>query len=136
VYLTELMHRRPRTWIRDVEQLHHLLQTHGDAALGAAFERGLAKQAIGAEYIAHYLGTTTPSLSFDDRDRPSTRDFLTLLATEEIAHRQQTHLARLTRRPRFPFLKTIDDSISPTNRPCDCTCFSTSSTSAIGGTVQ
>lgn len=36
-------------------------------------------------------------------------DFLTLLATEEIAHRQQTRLARLTRRARFPFLKTIDD---------------------------
>jgi DNA replication protein DnaC len=36
-------------------------------------------------------------------------DFLTLLATEEIAHRQQTRLARLTRRAHFPFLKTIDD---------------------------
>ena len=32
-----------------------------------------------------------------------------LLATEEIAHRQQTRLARLTRRAHFPFLKTIDD---------------------------
>jgi DNA replication protein DnaC len=39
----------------------------------------------------------------------SYRDFLTLLATEEIAHRQQTRLARLTRRAHFPFLKTIDD---------------------------
>lgn len=37
------------------------------------------------------------------------RDFLTLLVTEEIAHRQQTRLARLTRRAQFPFLKTIDD---------------------------
>ena len=37
------------------------------------------------------------------------RDFLTLLVTEEIAHRQQTRLARLTRRAHFPFLKTIDD---------------------------
>ena len=37
------------------------------------------------------------------------RDFLTLVATEEIAHRQQTRLARLTRRAHFPFLKTIDD---------------------------
>jgi DNA replication protein DnaC len=37
------------------------------------------------------------------------RDFLTLLVTEEIAHRQQPRLARLTRRAHFAFLKTIDD---------------------------
>ena len=37
------------------------------------------------------------------------RDFLTLLVAEEIAHRQQTRLARLSRRAHFPFLKTIDD---------------------------
>jgi hypothetical protein len=37
------------------------------------------------------------------------RDVLTLLAAEEIAHRQQTRLARLSRRAHFPFLKTIDD---------------------------
>jgi len=36
-------------------------------------------------------------------------DFLTLLVTEEIAHRQQTRLERVVRRARFPFLKTIDD---------------------------
>jgi transposase len=69
-YLTELTHRRPRTWIPEVERLHDLLQTHGDAALRTAFERGLAEQAIGAEYIAHYLGTTIPSLPFEDTDRP------------------------------------------------------------------
>lgn len=40
------------------------------------------------------------------------RDFLALLASEEIAHRQQTRLTRLTRltrRAHLPFLKTIDD---------------------------
>src|SRR5713101_4156914 len=36
-------------------------------------------------------------------------DFLSLLVTEEIAHRQQTRLERVVRRARFPFLKTIDD---------------------------
>jgi len=56
-YLTELTHRRPRVWIRDVARLHDLLERHGDDALRAAFERGLAEQAIGAEYIAHYLAT-------------------------------------------------------------------------------
>jgi hypothetical protein len=71
-YLTELTHRRPRTWILEVERLHGLLQTHGDTALRTAFERGLAEQAIGAEYIAHYLGTPMPSLPWDDEDRPAT----------------------------------------------------------------
>src|ERR1700732_4788425 len=44
-----------------------------------------------------------------ERETWSYRDFLTLLVTEEIAHRQQTRLARLTRRAHFPYLKTIDD---------------------------
>lgn len=39
----------------------------------------------------------------------SYRDFLALLATEEIAQRQQTRLGRLSRWAGFPFLKTIDD---------------------------
>jgi transposase len=71
-YLTELTHRRPRTWIPEVERLHALLQTHGDEALRTAFERGLAEQAIGAEYIAHYLGTAIPPLPFEEADRPPT----------------------------------------------------------------
>ena len=71
-YLTELTHRRPRTWIPEVERLHALLQTHGDVAIRTAFERGLAEQAIGAEYIAHYLGTAMPPLPFEESDRAPT----------------------------------------------------------------
>ena len=72
-YLTELTHRRPQIWIHDIERLHELLQTHGDAALRCAFERGLTEQAIGAEYIAHYLGDVSPGLPFDPSDdRPPT----------------------------------------------------------------
>ncbi|HEX2342299.1 MAG TPA: IS21 family transposase [Vicinamibacterales bacterium] len=71
-YLTELTHRRPRTWIPEVERLHALLQAHGDAALRMAFERGLTEQAIGAEYVAHYLNAPMPPLPFADEDRPST----------------------------------------------------------------
>jgi len=56
-YLTELTHRRPRVWLRDVDHLHELLQAHGDSALRAAFAWGLTERAIGAEYIAHYLST-------------------------------------------------------------------------------
>lgn len=61
LYLTELTHRRPRLWVRDVERLHALLQQHGGPALRGAFEHALQEQAFGAEYIAHYLthnGTT------------------------------------------------------------------------------
>ena len=72
-YLTELTHRRPQLWIHDVERLPDLLQTHCDAALRRAFERGLTNQAIGAEYIAHYLGDARPGRPFDpDADRPRT----------------------------------------------------------------
>ena len=70
-YLTELTHRRSRTWIHDVERLHELLQTHGDAALRTAFDRGLAEQAIGAEYIAHYLEASHLALPLNP-DRPPT----------------------------------------------------------------
>jgi DNA replication protein DnaC len=41
-----------------------------------------------------------------EKEEWSYRDFLGLLVAEEIAHRQQTRLARLSRRARFPFLKT------------------------------
>lgn len=54
-YLTELTHRRPRLWLRDVHQLHELLQRHGAESLRSAFQEGLAQQLIGAEYIAHAL---------------------------------------------------------------------------------
>ena len=37
------------------------------------------------------------------------RDYFAVLLDEEVAHRQDTRLARLTHRARFPFLKTIDD---------------------------
>ena len=75
-YLTELTHRRPRIWIRDVDRLHELLATYGDVALRAAFTRGLAEQAIGAEYIAHYLAaavTTPPPIEGDSPGRPIDR---------------------------------------------------------------
>lgn len=44
-----------------------------------------------------------------EQEEWSYRDFLALLAAEEVAHRQQTRIARLTHRAGFPFLKTIDD---------------------------
>jgi hypothetical protein len=41
-YLTELIHRRPRAWVPDIERLHQLLEQHVDERLRAAFERGLS----------------------------------------------------------------------------------------------
>jgi transposase len=75
-YLTELTHRRPRIWIRDVNRLHDLLATYGDDAMRAAFARGLAEQAIGAEYIAHYLAaavTTPPPIEGEGPGHPPKR---------------------------------------------------------------
>jgi DNA replication protein DnaC len=44
-----------------------------------------------------------------EQEEWSYRDYLALLVSEEIAHRQQTRIGRMVRRARFPFLKTIDD---------------------------
>jgi DNA replication protein DnaC len=44
-----------------------------------------------------------------EKESWSYRDFLAVLVTEEITHRQQTRLQRVVRKARFPFLKTIDD---------------------------
>lgn len=61
-YLTELTHRRPRIWVRDVERLQALLQTHGAEATRAAFEQGLRAGVFGAGYITHYLAPTKHTL--------------------------------------------------------------------------
>lgn len=66
-FLTELTHRRPRIWVRDVELLHQLLQVHGVPALNAAFERALAEKTFGAEYIHHFL---SPAASFTQPELP------------------------------------------------------------------
>lgn len=55
-YITEIVFRRPKVWYRDIDELHDLLEVHGDRALKIAFARGLAARVFGAEYIAHYLG--------------------------------------------------------------------------------
>lgn len=60
-YLTELTHRRPRLWLRDVHQIHELLQRHGPEPLRSAFEAGLAERVFGAEYIAHALRLPPPA---------------------------------------------------------------------------
>jgi hypothetical protein len=57
-YLTEIVHRRPKEWIRDVDQLHDLLQQHGPDRLRGAFEDGLQAQVFGAPHVARALRLT------------------------------------------------------------------------------
>ena len=54
-YLTEIVHRRPKDWIRDVDHLHDLLQHHGPERVRRAFEDGLRAQVFGAPHIARAL---------------------------------------------------------------------------------
>ena len=44
-----------------------------------------------------------------EREQWSYRDFLAILAAEEVAHRAQTGVGRRTRQAHFPFFKTIED---------------------------
>jgi hypothetical protein len=60
-YLTEIVHRRPRAWVSEVEVLHALLQQHGAAPLREAFVRALAQETFGTEYVRHYLHEAAPT---------------------------------------------------------------------------
>ena len=54
-YLTEIVHRRPKDWIWDVDHLHDLLQLYGPDRLRSAFEHGLSIQVFGARHIERAL---------------------------------------------------------------------------------
>ena len=55
VYITHLVHRRPRTWMRDVEAIFELLQVHGSDAVRAALAALSEKKLFGAEYVRREL---------------------------------------------------------------------------------
>jgi hypothetical protein len=61
LYLTEIVHRRPRQWFYDVDRLHDLLQSHGPEALRRALEEGLREQVFSAFYVERSL---KPRLNF------------------------------------------------------------------------
>jgi hypothetical protein len=90
-FLTELIHKRSRLWIPEVERLHDLLHRHGPDALRRAFELALAEDTIGAEYITHYLDQSQPSLPFPGAPRRR---------TQQAAHRESAQAAGATRTPR------------------------------------
>jgi transposase len=64
-FLTELVHRRPNTWYRDVDTLHDLLQAHGESALRAAFQTACQQEVFGAEYLQVLL--TAPDQVANER---------------------------------------------------------------------
>jgi transposase len=51
LYLTEIVHRRPKEWFRDVDRLHDILQSHGPEALRRAMEEGLKEEIFSAHYV-------------------------------------------------------------------------------------
>ena len=55
LYLTEIVHRRPREWFADVDRLHQLLQSFGPQVLRRAIEEGLKQQIYGAFFIERAL---------------------------------------------------------------------------------
>jgi hypothetical protein len=50
-FLTELVHRKPRTWKRDVESLHRALLEYGKDRLFDAFEDALRLEVIEVAYV-------------------------------------------------------------------------------------
>jgi transposase len=59
-FLTELVHRRPKWWIADVDRLHDALQQYGDDRLRGALHSAIEQDLYGAEYVMHILVTTNP----------------------------------------------------------------------------
>jgi len=57
LYLTEIVHRRPRQWFEEVDRLHQILQSHGPEVLRRAMEEGLKQQIFGALYVERSLQT-------------------------------------------------------------------------------
>jgi transposase len=55
LYLTEIVHRRPRQWFDDVDRLHDILQSHGPNVLRRAMEEGLQEQIFSATFIERFL---------------------------------------------------------------------------------
>jgi transposase len=61
-FLTELVHRSPRAWASDVDQLHELLQGVGPEAMERAFRAALDVGTVSVELVARLLGRREPQL--------------------------------------------------------------------------
>jgi hypothetical protein len=61
-FLTELVHRNPTGWPRQVDSLHALLQRHGPDAIARAFRAAVDVGRFDALYVERCLGTVQRSL--------------------------------------------------------------------------
>jgi transposase len=59
-YLTEIVHRRPKNWIRDVDRLHDILQVHGPDILRQAMKDGLEAEVFSAVFVERSLQRLLP----------------------------------------------------------------------------
>ena len=55
LYLTEIVHRRPKEWIREVDRLYDILERHGSEILLQAVEQGLEEQVFSAAFVEQFL---------------------------------------------------------------------------------
>jgi DNA replication protein DnaC len=60
-------------------------------------------------HLANTRRTWKETVDRAEKEDWSCRDFLALLVTEEVAHREQTRIMRSVRKAGFPFLKTIEE---------------------------
>jgi DNA replication protein DnaC len=60
-------------------------------------------------HLANARRTWRDMIARAEKESWSCRDFFAVLVAEEVAHRQQTRIQRLSSRGGFPFLKTVDD---------------------------
>ena len=58
-YLTELVHHHPRSWYRDVDELHDLLQQVGPEAMDRAFRAALDIGHLSTAFVSQCLGQST-----------------------------------------------------------------------------
>jgi hypothetical protein len=56
LYLTEIVHRRPRGgWVGEVDRLHEILQSHGPEVVRRAMQEGLKEEVFSASYVERFL---------------------------------------------------------------------------------
>ncbi len=55
LYLTEIVHRRPREWVGEVDRLHAILQSHGPEVLRRAMEEGRKEEVFSAAYVERFV---------------------------------------------------------------------------------
>ena len=72
-FLTELVHRDPRSWFRDAELLHQLLQQHGPKTLDRAFQAPVGARTYTADCVVRCLNgdRSTLATSSTGTRRPS-----------------------------------------------------------------